>query len=113
MCSQGRLPAVTTTSNLQSDVQWAPSAMPWLLPFGGCLTPKGPRVSVESSAPSKEAAGDVPPFCSHSISLHSTWPYPDGRGAGKCGCPGRRGRGFGEHMALSLTHGYANSHTDI
>lgn len=61
------------------------------------------------------ATGDVqaPHGCFHSISFHSMWPHRDGRGSGKCECPGRRGSGFVEHMAWSLTHGYANTHTDI
>lgn len=59
------------------------------------------------------ATGDAHHFCFHSIDLHSSWSHPDGSGPGKCGSPGRTGSGLVEHMALSLTHGYANTHTWI
>lgn len=56
------------------------------------------------------AIADACPLCLYSIDSHSTYrrPYLDGRGTRKLGAQEEEEVGFGEHMALSLAHEYAN-----
>lgn len=99
-----------------------------LLPSGGYILPRDPRVSTGSSASRREARKESVEKAAllliawlqvtHVTSAYTHWltfhlALSRGKRAGKYGCPGRKGSEFGEHMALSLTHRYADTHREI